>query len=127
MCQFVIPVSTIEDLTRRYRGHRIKTTKKLGGEEEFGKVAAAVVLPRNSELTCPSAVSGFSLGFLVETDSGSMEIWSMGILIPARQVPDGDNLIDDVQAGELTMEKFAQIVGVTLTIAEDLVKAHAKS
>lgn len=95
---------------------------------EFGKVAA-VVLVGGDEHPNPTVLFGSNygkIGFLVETDSGAMEVWSAGTLVPHRQIPMEATLLDDVQSGELTTAKFAEIVGIPLDIAENLIEAHEK-
>lgn len=125
MPQFAIPVSTLEDLARQYRGRRIKTTK-LNEEEEFGKIAATVLLggAEGSNPTALFATNFGKIGFLVETDSGVMEVWTAGTLVPHRQLPVERTLLDDVQTGELTTAKFAEIVGIPLDIAEGLIEVY---
>lgn len=121
---FAIPVSVLKDLQDQFKGRRIKT-KKLSGEEELGTVRAAVLINGDVANTAET-MYGSKLGFLVETDLGTVEVWSLGTLVPHRQIPVEHTLLDDVQSGELTTAKFAEIVGIPLDIAENLIEVYGQ-
>lgn len=125
MPQFAIHTSALNNMMSTFNGRRVKT-KKLGGEEEYGKVVCPVLLGGDTFNSTGAVAVGTAIGFLVETDAGAMEVWQAGTLVPHRQLPVDYTLLDDVRLGDLSPEKFAEIIGIPLDIAEGLIEAHEK-
>lgn len=117
-------LSTLEDLNKRFQYRHVTTTGQAGVTR--GGTVKAVVLDPWDGPTAPGTVACRKIVYMVETDSGYVEIWENPCFVPARQIPDGSSLIGDVQTGELTAAKFAEIVGIPLDIAEGLIEAHEK-
>lgn len=112
--------STLQDLNKTFQRRPVTTTGQ-GGVTRNG-VVKAVILESWDGPTAPGTVACRKIVYLVETDDGYIEIWENPRFVPARQIPDGSSLIGDVQTGELTVEKFAEIVGIPMEAAEDLIE-----
>lgn len=58
---------------------------------------------------------------LVRRDNGSVEVWRSWEVVPDHHITSGPTLIDDVLADEITMDRFAALIGCTIEQAQRLI------
>lgn len=111
-------LSTLEDLNKTFKRRPVTKTGQAGVTRRG--IVRSVILESGDGPTAPGTVVFRRIVYVIETSDGYIDTWEN----PCFAISDRSSLIGDVQAGWLTVERFAEIVGIPLAIAENLIEVY---